>query len=102
MTVPSYHLNRTWAGGRRWTSRLWREVVPFWVLAFLGLAFSTWAADFGSTLARRAAVSHQTATMVVMASALSAFGVLWIGKFAIFNPDALRRAATASPRAREA
>jgi putative flippase GtrA len=84
-TVPSYHLNRTWAWGRGGTSRLWREVVPFWALAFLGLGFSTWAADFGGTVARRAAVSHQTATMVVMASALSAFGILWIGKFAIFN-----------------
>jgi putative flippase GtrA len=84
-TVPSYHLNRTWTWGRRGTSRLWREVVPFWALAFLGLAVSTWAADLGSTLARRAALSHETATTIVMASALSAFGVLWIGKFAIFN-----------------
>jgi glycosyltransferase XagB len=84
-TVPSYHLNRTWTWGRRGTSRLWREVVPFWALAFLGLAVSTWAADLGSTLARRAAVSHEVATTIVMASALLAFGVLWIGKFAIFN-----------------
>jgi putative flippase GtrA len=84
-TAPSYHLNRIWAWGRRGRSHLWREVVPFWMVAFLGLAFSTWAADLGSTLARRAAVSHQTATVIVMGSALSAFGVLWIGKFAIFN-----------------
>jgi cellulose synthase/poly-beta-1,6-N-acetylglucosamine synthase-like glycosyltransferase/putative flippase GtrA len=84
-TVPSYYLNRTWTWGRRGTSQLWREVVPFWALAFLGLAFSTWAADLGSTLARQAAVSHETATTIVMASALLAFGVLWIGKFAIFN-----------------
>ena len=84
-TAPSYHLNRVWAWGRRGRSHLWREVVPFWVLAFLGLAFSTWAADLGSTLARRVAVSHETATVIVMGCALSAFGVLWIGKFAIFN-----------------
>ncbi len=79
-TVPSFYLNRTWTWGRRGTSRLWREVVPFWALAFLGLAFSTWAADFGSTLARQAAVSHQTATMIVMASALLAFGVEPVGR----------------------
>jgi putative flippase GtrA len=84
-TVPSYYLNRVWAWGRRGKSLLWREIVPFWAIAFLGLAFSTWAADFGSTLARRGAVSHQTATMIVMTSALLAFGVLWMGKFAIFN-----------------
>jgi GtrA-like protein len=43
--VPSFHLNRSWAWGRRGRSRLLREVAPFWALAFLGLAFSTWAAD---------------------------------------------------------
>ena len=84
-TVPSYYLNRSWAWGRRGRSHLWKEVIPFWALAFLGLAFSTWAADFGSRLARRAGVSHETATVVVMASALLAFGVLWVGKFAVFN-----------------
>src|SRR6266545_4862945 len=84
-TVPSYYLNRTWTWGRGGTSSLWREVVPFWTLAFVGLAFSTWAADFGSTVARQVAVSHQMATAIVMASALLAFGVLWVGKFAVFN-----------------
>jgi putative flippase GtrA len=84
-TVPSYYLNRTWAWGRRGRSHLWKEVVPFWALAFLGLAFSTWAADLGSTLARQAAASHAVTTVVVMGSSLLAFGILWVGKFAIFN-----------------
>jgi cellulose synthase/poly-beta-1,6-N-acetylglucosamine synthase-like glycosyltransferase/putative flippase GtrA len=84
-TVPSYYLNRSWAWGRRGRSHLWREVVPFWVLAFLGLALSTWAADFGNTLARQAAASHAVTTAIVMTSSLLAFGVLWVGKFAIFN-----------------
>jgi putative flippase GtrA len=84
-TVPSYYLNRSWAWGRRGRSYLWKEVVPFWALAFLGLAFSTWAADFASTLARQAAVSHATTTAIVMSASLLAFGVLWVGKFVIFN-----------------
>jgi putative flippase GtrA len=84
-TVPSYYLNRSWAWGRRGRSHLWREVVPFWALAFLGLAISTWAAGFGSTLARHADASHATTTAVVMTSSLLAFGVLWVGKFAVFN-----------------
>ena len=84
-TVPSYYLNRSWAWGRRGRSHLWKEVVPFWALAFLGLALSTWAADFGSTLARQAAASHAATTAIVMTAALLAFGVLWIGKFAIFS-----------------
>jgi cellulose synthase/poly-beta-1,6-N-acetylglucosamine synthase-like glycosyltransferase/putative flippase GtrA len=84
-TVPSYYLNRSWAWGRRGRSHLWKEVVPFWAIAFAGLALSTWAADAASTLADRAAVSHATATAVVMAASLLAFGVLWVGKFAVFN-----------------
>jgi cellulose synthase/poly-beta-1,6-N-acetylglucosamine synthase-like glycosyltransferase/putative flippase GtrA len=84
-TVPSYYLNRSWAWGRRGRSHLWREVVPFWALAFLGLALSTWAADLGQTLARQAAVSHAATTAIVMTASLTAFGVLWVGKFAIFH-----------------
>ena len=84
-TVPSYYLNRSWAWGRRGRSHLWREVVPFWALAFLGLALSTWAADLGSTLASHLTASHAATTVIVMAAALLAFGVLWIGKFAIFS-----------------
>jgi glycosyltransferase XagB len=84
-TLPSYYLNRAWAWGKHGRSHLWREVVPFWVLAFVGLAFSTWAADLASSLAHRAAVSHTGATVIVMTASLAAFGVLWVGKFAIFN-----------------
>jgi putative flippase GtrA len=40
-TVPSYYLNRSWAWGRRGRSHLWREVVPFWVIAFAGHAYGT-------------------------------------------------------------
>jgi putative flippase GtrA len=84
-TVPSYYLNRRWAWGRRGRSHLWKEVVPFWALAFLGLAISTWAAEVGGTLAGHAAASHAATTAIVMTAALLAFGVLWIGKFAIFS-----------------
>ena len=75
-TAPSYYLNRTWAWGRRGRSHLWKEVVPFWAIAFLGLALSTWAADAASSLAGNAGASHATTTAVVMAASLLAFGVL--------------------------
>jgi putative flippase GtrA len=51
--VPSFHLNRSWAWGRRGRSH--------------------------------AAASHAETTAIVMASSLLAFGLLRIGKFAIFN-----------------
>jgi putative flippase GtrA len=84
-TVPSYYLNRSWAWGRRGRSHLWKEVVPFWALAFAGLGLSTWAADLGATLAGQAAASHAATTAIVMTASLLAFGVLWVGKFVIFN-----------------
>jgi putative flippase GtrA len=76
--VPSYILNRRWAWGKRGRSHLLKEVVPFWSLALLGLLFSTWAADWAETEFNRNALA-------VSAASLGAFGVLWVGKFMIFN-----------------
>ena len=84
-TVPSYELNRKWAWGKHGKSHLWKEVVPFWVLAFIGLAFSTWSADYAETYAKSHHYSHGAQTIVVAGAALAAFGVLWVGKFIIFN-----------------
>jgi uncharacterized membrane protein len=59
--------------------------VPFWAMALLGLAFSTWAAGVAESNAHRITSSHFGATVIVMAAALGAFGVLWIGKFVVLN-----------------
>jgi putative flippase GtrA len=83
--VPSYYLNRTWAWGKRGRSHLWKEIVPFWVLAFIGLALSTWAVDFAESWALTHHLHHLAKLAVVMGSALAAFGVLWIVKFVLFN-----------------
>lgn len=84
-TVPSYELNRRWAWGRTGQSHFWKEVAPFWALAFLGLAFSTWAVDIVHGLERDLTSSHGLATLLEMTANLGAFGVLWIAKFFIFN-----------------
>lgn len=83
--IPSYYLNRTWAWGKSGRSHLWKEVVPFWGLAFIGLAFSTWAADAGDHFAKGHFDSHLLRTGFVMGSSLTAYGILWIGKFILFN-----------------
>lgn len=84
-TVPSYELNRRWTWKKNGPSHLWREIVPFWVMSFIGLVVSTvcvylverWAEDRDLTQAR-------TALLLNLAS-LFAFGILWIGKFIIIN-----------------
>lgn len=84
-TIPSYELNRKWAWGKSGRGHLWREVVPFWALAFIGLAFSTYWAVAAESLARHHHLSHLAHTMLVEGAVLTAYGVLWIGKFIIFN-----------------
>jgi putative flippase GtrA len=84
-TIPSYELNRRWTWRKSGPSHLWREIVPFWVMSFVGLVFSTlcvylaeqWAGerDFGKA---------KTALLLNLAS-LAAFGILWVGKFLIIN-----------------
>ena len=76
--VPSYVLNRRWAWGKRGRSHLWKEVVPFWGLAFVGLAFSTWAAGWAES-------RWDGNPLAVNVAALGAFGILWVGKFVVFN-----------------
>ncbi len=82
---PSYYLNRNWAWGRSGTSHFWKEVVPFWVVAFFGLAFSIVAVDVAERLATMAALSHLAVSIAVNLSALAAYGVLWVGKFVLFH-----------------
>ena len=83
--VPSYYLNRAWAWGKTGKSHLMKEIVPFWSLALLGLIFSTWAADFAETNAHHVTSNELGARLVVNFAALAAFGILWVGKFFIFN-----------------
>ena len=84
-TVPSYELNRKWAWGKKGRGHFWKEVVPFWTLAFIGLAFSTWSADFAESHVENTDLSHGVQTIVVALGALAAWGFLWIGKFIFFN-----------------
>jgi putative flippase GtrA len=84
-TVPSYELNRRWAWGKTGKSHFWKEVVPFWALAFIGLAFSTWWAVAAESLAKHHGFSHAAQTALVELAVVLAYGVLWVGKFIIFN-----------------
>ena len=83
--IPSYYLNRNWAWGKSGRSHFWREIVPFWALAFVGMAFSTWAAVLGDHFADRHVTSHLVKTVIVLGSAFGSFFVLWVVKFVLFN-----------------
>jgi putative flippase GtrA len=82
-TVPSYEMNRKWAWGRSGRGHVWREVVPFWALAFLGWAFSTYSVKLTEDALGRRHTPLDTA--IIAAVYIGAFGVLWVAKFVIFN-----------------
>lgn len=84
-TIPSYELNRKWAWGKTGRGHLWKEVTPFWVLAFIGYGFSTICVHFAEDFAMGHGYSHLTRTGLVGLTSIAAFGVLWIVKFVIFN-----------------
>jgi putative flippase GtrA len=83
-TIPSYWLNRNWAWGKSGRSHFWREVAPFWIIAAIGLVFSTWGVDFTKT--HTSGIHDHTLRTIELAGAyLGSFGLLWVGKFIIFN-----------------
>lgn len=99
-TVPAYWLNRTWTWGKGGRSDLWREVMPFWVLSIAGIAISMGTADLAAAFGRAHDLHHLVELVVVDGANLAAYGVLFVGKYLVF--DRLFRLAesvrTAQPR----
>jgi putative flippase GtrA len=83
--IPSYLLNRRWVWGKSGRSRLWREILPFWVMSFTGIGFAlvtaTWAHDFATDHH----LHHLARTALVVGANVAAFGLLWLLKFIILN-----------------
>jgi putative flippase GtrA len=84
-TVPSYVLNRRWVWGKSGKSHFWKEVAPFWILSFVGLAFSSLAVWLAGDFARSHGLSHGATALLVNLANLVSFGILWIVKFVIYN-----------------
>jgi putative flippase GtrA len=84
-TVPSYHLNRRWTWGRRDHSDLWREVVPFWVLSFCGLALSTLTVGIADSWAAHLHLTTVLHSAAVLVGHLGGFGVLWVLQFVLLD-----------------
>jgi putative flippase GtrA len=84
-TVPSYVLNRRWVWGKSGKSHFWKEVAPFCILSFIGLAFSSLAVWIAGDIARSHGLSHGATALLVNLANLLSFGILWIVKFVIYN-----------------
>jgi putative flippase GtrA len=84
-TPASYELNRKWAWRKGGKSHLWREVVPFWALTIVGWLASTGTVEIADSLCKSHGVTGLARGVAIMFASLFAYGVVWIGKFFLFN-----------------
>ena len=83
-TGPSYALNRRWVW-RHDGSDLWRQVIPFWVLSFAGLALSTLTVSLTAAWADAAGLSGPGRSLSLVIANVSAFGILWVAQFLLLD-----------------
>src|SRR5665213_700001 len=84
-TLPAYHLNRRWTWGKRGRSRMRTEIVPFWSLSFLGIAFSQLGAWWVKHEVHAHQWSHLVNTALVVGINLFCFAIFWVLKLMVFN-----------------
>lgn len=77
-SIPNYLINRAWTFNKRGTHSFSREVLPFWLMALLGLVLSTFAvawvdARWGDNV------------LLISATSVGSFGVLWIAKYFVLD-----------------
>ncbi len=85
---PSYWLNRRWAWGKSGRSRLFKEVLPFWVMSAASIAFSMVGASVARYIGERwhlAAHHHLLLTALVLFANVVSFGIFWVLKLMVFN-----------------
>ena len=77
-TLPTYYLSRAWVWQKRGKSSFYAEVVPFWVMTFLGLLLSTIFVVF---------LEDQYPDVKILANVgnVLGFGVLWVATFFILD-----------------
>ena len=66
-------MNRKWAWGKTGRSHVWKEVVPFWTLAFIGWAISTVAVNLMETYTKHHHLSHGLSTFWIAFVYLASF-----------------------------
>lgn len=84
-TVPAYVLNRSWVWGRKGRSHLLKEVLPFAVLAVIGLVLSSLAAGAAEEAGRAVSPLRSVQTAIVMTATLATFGILWVARFVFLD-----------------
>ncbi len=83
--IPSYYLNRAWAWGKRGKSHFRNEVIPYWGMAILGIAFSLVGATYTKHLVHTHHWAHLANTALVGGVNVLSFAIFWVLKMLVFN-----------------
>jgi putative flippase GtrA len=84
-SIPSYFLTRNWVWGKTGRSHLVKEIIPFWVMSGLGIAFSIVGAAAAKHIGKVHHLPHLEQTVVVLVANVLSFAVFWVAKFLVFN-----------------
>lgn len=96
-TIPSFELNRRWVWGKRSQRSMTKEVLPFWVWAFLELAISSLVVHFVGVHATAVGWSRPVRTFAVEVATVGTTGVLWVVQFVLFDRVLFRTKPEAEP-----
>jgi putative flippase GtrA len=83
--LPSYYLTRVWAWGKRGKSHWRKEVLPYWMMSFAGIAFSLLGATWVKGIVHSHDLDHTVNTLLVAGMNLVSFAVFWVLKIFLFN-----------------
>jgi putative flippase GtrA len=77
-TGPTYLLSRAWIWQKRGRNSLYAEVIPFWIMTFLGLVLSSLCVWWFEQM-------WPDQKLVVNLGNIAGFGVLWLAKFFVLD-----------------
>ena len=76
-TGPAYLLSRYWVWQQAGANSVKAEIVPFWIIAGIGLALSS------ATIGVLAIITDHT--LILLAGAIVAYGLVWVAKYLVLD-----------------
>lgn len=83
--IPSYILNRYWVWNKSDKNRIFGEILPFWVITLVGIAFSFFVAHETGQFTHHHHITGAFRVALLLIANLAGFGVLWVAKYILFN-----------------
>jgi putative flippase GtrA len=76
-TIPAYLLSRYWVWQQSGANSVRSEVAPFWILALVGLSFSTLCIWIAGSFTDR--------SILLVGANFAAYGVVWVARYLVLE-----------------